>query len=226
MFTKTKQYDTLTAWYSRAHKSKSKAAIQAEVNVLWHSVKKSKKGAIDEEKYNSEIEKLKTRVKELEGGTQSSISSFLKKKVVGETMTNKNDEGQDDSNSGVTNAYDYHSDEVVGDVEEHENNDLVNLVNDKEYNNNNDTRIEAHETETEFETPKQDKLRNEILEKESALGKLLDAKNLGLENETVENINKRIKSLKQEIEGKKKELKRKEAIQKAVKKFRNKKKKS
>ena len=80
MFTKTKQYDTLTAWYSRAHKSKSKAAIQAEVNVLWHSVKKSKKGAIDEEKYNSEIEKLKTRVKELEGALINHLSVVFSRK--------------------------------------------------------------------------------------------------------------------------------------------------
>ena len=57
------------------------------------------------------------------------------------------------------------------------------------------------------------------MEKEAALGKLLDAKRLGLETETTDKINKRIKVLKEEIESKKKELNRKVTNQKVVKKW-------
>ena len=44
-------------------------------------LKKSKKGAIDEDKYKLEIERLKTQAKKVEG-IQTSIRSFPKRKVV------------------------------------------------------------------------------------------------------------------------------------------------
>ena len=80
MFTKTNQYVALTSWYTKAHKNKSLKLIQAEVNELWHSLKQSKHGPVDQEKYNVELDKLKSRVKRLEG-TQASMYSFLKKKT-------------------------------------------------------------------------------------------------------------------------------------------------
>ena len=79
MFTKTNQYVALTSWYTKAHKNKSLKLIQAEVNELWHSLKQSKSGPIDIDKYNVEIDKLKSCVKRLEG-SQASIYSFLKTK--------------------------------------------------------------------------------------------------------------------------------------------------
>ena len=82
---------------------------------------------------------------------------------------------------------------------------------------------EADENRNQPLTPAQTKLKSDVLVMEGALAKLLEAKLLGLESETSEKINKRIVDLKSEIKKKKQELKRKVNIQKAVKKYRNKK---
>ena len=213
MFTKTNQYNALTSWYTKAHKSKSPKLIQAEVNELWHSLKQSKSGPVDIDRYNVELDKLKSRVKRLEG-SQTSIYSFLKTKPA---IDNSEKVGIEMNNNVID------VEPIVG-PSSNKKKDAVAEVLDESMADEEagageiDREKKGCDDEIEFKTPVQDKLKTDILEKEAALGKLLDAKRLGLESETTDKINKRIKVLKQDIEAKKKELKRKVTNQIAVKK--------
>ena len=226
MFKKSKQYEALAALFAKAHSTKSKKTIQSEVNELWTNVKKSKRGPVDEGKYVEEINKLKAHVKKVEGAQQS-IHSFLKKKEFNctsqTTDTNQNYTSEDPQNANDydvglgdhgANVVDCASDPSEQEVEKVGMGDLAN------------NEAEGCEKKNEHVTPKQEMLKAEILEKESTLGKLLEAKMLGLENETAEKVTQRIKKVRSEIKAKKAELKRKESIQKAVQKHRDKKRKA
>ena len=230
MFTKTNQYDSLTSWYRRVHRNKNKRQIQAEVNDLWHSLKQSKTGPVDQEKYRLEIERLKSHVRKLEG-CQTSISSFLKRKPdpppprLDENYNENEGEQRDGSDPTVVGK-------TISTREEAGSSNITRRgEEDAEEDNaagtggSNQENVET-EVDAEYQTPKQDKLKREIMEKEAALGKLIDAKLLGLESETTEKINKRIGGLRQEVVAKKKELKIKEDNQKAVQKLRAKKRKA
>ena len=190
MFKNTKLYDELSILYAKAYPNKAKKTVQAEVNQLWHDLKKSKKGPVDDDKYTLEIDKLKSLVKKVEG-SQKSIQSFLKRKDEG-AIINNNVAHLETNDEGEVSQVEASNDEPG----------TLELVGEEQNNH--------QDKDNDYQTPKQEKLKAEILEKEAALGKLLDAKMLGLETETNEKISKRIASVKQEIESKKKELKRKQ----------------
>ena len=209
MFRNTKLYDELSSLYAKAYPNKAKKTVQAEVNQLWHDLKKSKKGPVDDDKYTLEIDKLKSLVKKVEG-SQKSIQSFLKRKDEGAVKENVN--------NNVANLETNDEGEVSQVEASNDEPGTLELVGEEQNNH--------PDKDNDYQTPKQEKLKAEILEKEAALGKLLDAKMLGLETETNEKISKRIASVKQEIENKKKELKRKQTNQKAVHKLRAKKRKA
>ena len=195
----------------------TKILVQAEVNELWSGLKKSKSGPIDQVKYDVEVNKLKSLVEKREG-SQKSIHSFLKRK--GPPANANNNKPAEVPSTSVEEVITEVHPPSIGD------DDGASAIVIDGPEQDDDQAYEQPEIEIEYQTPKQEALKAEILEKEGALGKLLDAKILGLETETAEKINKRIKSLRLEITMKKKELKRKENIQKAVQKHRVKKRKA
>ena len=142
MFRNTKLYDELSSLYAKAYPTKAKKTVQAEVNQLWHDLKKSKKGPVDDDKYTLEIDKLKSLVKKVEG-SQKSIQSFLKRKDEGAVKENVN--------NNVANLETNDEGEVSQVEASNDEPGTLELVGEEQNNH--------PDKDNDYQTPKQEKLK-------------------------------------------------------------------
>ena len=200
----SKLYQDLFKKYVKAHHYKSRAQCQNEVNALWRDeIKGGRYKEVDELKYQARIAELDEKIRKSE--QKQDIRNIFKKKI----EHNNNVEKVSESATEVKVTVDTGASKQQNDMEVN----LVDVTNDCPSNSTvRDSVLHS--------TPAQDKLREELSEKEKALNGLYEARAIGLSGHSAIFIEAQIKKAKAEISAMKKQLKLKEQRAKASRKFR------
>ena len=201
-----KRYQDLFQLYLKAHPGRLHSKCQGEVNNIWKTEIKVKKTCpLDVTKYNEACDKLKNKIKNSKPvGMEAFLSS--NKNAGG----NKNPNKTDIDNNVVVGRTE------TGEVEE------VSFIEPVIVDEVADDALD--EEQKEVVTPVQDRLRKEIDDKEKLLANLYEARNLDVCGGSVVTLSRRIKTVTEERDKIKKELKIRKQKTAASHRFRTKKK--
>ena len=236
------KYKHLQDLYVKAHPNLTKDKCQVEANKIWKSFRiekgKNFKIEIDDSLYNSEITRLQAKICKKKSGMLDFLVSKKSKSKSQSSDSSKNasvttPEPEPSSSQDVTmNGEGDSGPDCDADVE------LVTRPDPDPAPNNDPTGesvdgtgddvamdIDQEEEEVhlrEYETPAQNKLRNELAALESKMASLNEARNLGIGEENVSRITKQIAEHRNKRDALSAKLSRLQGCAKNQKKYRDK----
>ena len=149
----TKLYQDFVKLYNSAYPSKSGASCQVEANEIWKN--RIKEGKVfNADKYDEEVNKLKTKVKKIEDSSR--ITKFFKKK---------------DNNANNVAEHNKSKLQMTVDPELEEEDDNFEDIYDS-------AGLSSQPPPTTPEAPAQEKIKAEIAQKEKILSNLIESRNL------------------------------------------------
>ena len=214
-----KQYQDLYQLYVRAHPKLTHSRCQSEVVELWKNVIKVKKGGqIDQDKYEVEFDKLKTKISQTKSSDIKAFFKFPTKKKLKDFNSNVGDTSVGSSTSSAS------AETVPTDVTKDSDPPIIIEHAEPTENKAPVEAMETNEENKDVETPVQDALNKEIDGKEKLLAHLYEARNLDFGGDSLVSIASRIKTTKSERDVLKRKLKLRIQKTKANRKYRKKKK--